>query len=471
MSLKAGNWLQQPLDWRGRRVTVMGLGVFGGGEGAVRFLSARGASVTVTDLKGAADLGDVVTRIRGLPGVELKLGRHDEADFRGKDAIVASPAVRRDNPLLQTAIAAGVPLTSEMNLFWMHNRSRTIGVTGSNGKSTTASLIHAMLRASAIPARIGGNIGHSLLPEVENIRETDWTVLELSSFQLADLDHLRGSPEIAVVTNFAPNHLDHHASLDEYRHAKQTILRWQQGDDVAVLNAEDPDVSAWPTAAHRLTFGRDSADDAYVNNDSIVFANQRDQTNVTLAASPALPGRHNRMNIAAAALAAMTAGARVDAMETAIREFRSLPHRLEFLGEHAGRRFYNDSKATTPEAAIAALDAFEPETSVVLLAGGADKQVDLNELAGAIRRRAKGVTLLGQTARELERLIDAAGQGSSPAIHRSASLEDAFSWAVGQTAPGDVVLLSPGCASLDWFANYEDRGRQFAGLLEKWRRR
>jgi UDP-N-acetylmuramoylalanine--D-glutamate ligase len=353
-----------------------------------------------------------------------------------------------------------------MNLFWMLNRSRTIGVTGSNGKSTTTTLIHSMLQAAGLPVRIGGNIGRSLLPEVENLAESDWTILELSSFQLADLDHLHRSPEIAVVTNFAPNHQDRHTSLDEYREAKQTILRWQRATDLAILNGDDPDVTTWPVAGRQLTFGSDQTADAQLFADSVVARVGQHSCNLSLAASQSLPGRHNAANVAAAALAALAAGADCDAIREGIRVFRSLPHRLEFLGEHQARRFYNDSKSTTPEAAIAALDAVASMGDVVLLAGGADKHVDLSRFATAIRDRVKAVALLGETAADLERLIGAATR-NRPATHRATSLRDAFQWALTQSTAGDVVLLSPGCASLDWFANYEDRGRQFAMLVRE----
>lgn len=478
MTRTAANWLTLPPDWRGLRVTVMGLGLFGGGEGAVRFLALHGARVTVSDLKSAEALRPVVQRIAALPNVALHLGGHNPSDFLETDLLVVNPAVPRNHPCLQLAIDAGVPLTSEMNLFWMLHRGRTIAVTGSNGKSTTTTLIHDMLHAAGIPARSGGNIGRSLLPEVENIRPDDWTVLELSSFQLADLDQLQRSPEIAVVTNFVPNHQDRHASLDEYRAAKQTILRWQRPNDIAILNADDPDVARWPTHAKTLTFGDARSAHASINSDSIRIAIDARRCDLSLAASRSLPGRHNAMNAAAAALAASAAGAPCEPLQCALRNFQSLPHRLEFVGEHAGRRFYNDSKSTTPEAAIAAIQAFDLDTPIVLLAGGADKHVDLSSLATAIRRRVKAVALLGQTAPTLEQLLRASqssstlppeprGSSPRPMAHRATSLSEAFHWAVAQSAPGDVILLSPGCASLDWFDNYEDRGRQFVELVRR----
>jgi UDP-N-acetylmuramoylalanine--D-glutamate ligase len=352
-----------------------------------------------------------------------------------------------------------------MNLFWLHHRGPVIGVTGTSGKSTTTALIHAMLQASGRRSWLGGNIGRSLLPVLDEIGPDDRVVLELSSFQLADLDALRRSPRIAVVTNFCANHLDRHASLDEYRAAKQTILRWQTAGDVAILNGDDPDVSSWVTQGRRITFGADAtAVDASVVVDAITvrgdgeFRLSRDRRET-------LPGRHNDLNIAAAALAAHVAGAAAPGIAQGLRDFPGLPHRLEFVGERAGRRFYNDSKATTPEAAIAALAAFDAERApIVLLAGGHDKGVDLTSFAAAIAARAKAVALMGATADVLADAVARHAPPVVPRLHCAVSFEDAFEWSVAQSSPGDVVLLSPGCASYGWFENYEERGRRFAEL-------
>jgi UDP-N-acetylmuramoylalanine--D-glutamate ligase len=461
-------WLTIPIDYHDRRVTVMGLGAFGGGEGAVRCLAERGARVTVTDLRDEAALAEPRHRLDGLANIEWRLGRHDEQDFRGIDLLVVNPAVQRDSRFLRTAIEAGVPLTSEMNLFWLHNRAPVIGVTGTNGKSTTASLIHAMLTSGGVPCRVGGNIGRSLLPEVDELSEQEWIILELSSFQLADLDHLQRSPHIAVVTNFAPNHLDRHASIDEYRHAKQTILRWQSESDVAVMNGDDTDVASWPVHGRRLVFGESSAlpIEAVTEETHVRGVLDHATFHLDLADHQVLPGRHNRSNVAAAALAALAAGARPGDIVQGVDNYRGLPHRLQFIAEKDGRRFYNDSKATTPEAAIAALQAFEGR-GIVLLAGGSDKHVDLSPFAQTIAQHAKAVALLGETAEALEAGIRAGSHGDALPLHRATSLEDAVRWAVSHSAVGDVVLLSPGCASLDWFASYEERGRQFVEIVRR----
>ena len=241
----------------GRRVTVMGLGRFGGGVGAVRFLTSHGASVTVTDLLGADELVGPLAKIADCPVEAYHLGGHLESDFVDTDLVVVNPAVPPTSPFLEQARQSGIPLTSEMSLFWQFHPGRTLAVTGSNGKSTTTAMAHGMLEVAGLRSRLGGNIGRSLLPEVDAIAPDEWAVLELSSFQLEDLDRLPASPNIAVVTNFSPNHLDWHGCLSAYRRAKQTILRWQSPDDAAVLNQDDKDVSGWTTFGRSLWFGSD----------------------------------------------------------------------------------------------------------------------------------------------------------------------------------------------------------------------
>jgi len=242
-------------DYRNRRITVMGLGSFGGGLGAVRFLADRGARVTVTDLRPEAQLTDSLAQLADVPVDCWVLGRHDEADFDAAELVVVNPAVRRDHPLLVRCRERGVPLTSEMNLFWQHQRGIVLAVTGSNGKSTTTALLHNILVQTGRTCWLGGNLGRSLLPMVDDIAAADFVVLELSSFQLADLDRLQARPHVAVVTNFAPNHLDWHGTIDEYRRAKQSLLRWQQATDIAVLNGDDDDVRGWPVQGQTRLFG------------------------------------------------------------------------------------------------------------------------------------------------------------------------------------------------------------------------
>jgi UDP-N-acetylmuramoylalanine--D-glutamate ligase len=482
-------------DLRGQRVTVMGLGAFGGGEGVVRFLSDRGARVTLTDLKFEADLQETLDRLQDCRIEALHLGRHQEDDFRDADLVVVNPAVPLSSPYLDIARKAGVELTSEMNLFIEQNRGSVAAVTGSIGKSTTTALLERMLAASGMKTWLGGNIGRSLLPDVESIRPEDFVVLELSSFQLAHLDRIQFRPDVAVVTNLRPNHLDWHRDMHDYRWSKQTVLRYQQADDVAVLNADDPDVSRWTTRGIVNWFGthrvgaelpaedvddEDSELEIPLPSDAepaLAGCFVHDATLVTprfsidLRENFALPGWHHALNAAAACSAAVSIGTSESAIRVALRQFRGLPHRLQPLGTFHGRRFFDDSKATTPEAAIAALESFEEP--VVLLAGGYDKQVDLTLFANAIARRAKAVVLMGQTARDLEdRLRGILSSGSSrlkpDRIEVAPSFEEACTVAFHQASPGDVVLLSPGCASYGWFNNYVERGKAFSNAVERW---
>jgi UDP-N-acetylmuramoylalanine--D-glutamate ligase len=470
--------------FRDRRVTVMGLGSFGGGVGVVQFLARAGARVTITDLQSAAELKESLAQIGGGPEITLHLGGHRDDDFRDCDLLVVSPAVPAGSRYLQVARDAGVPVTSEMNLFWERNRGRTVCVTGSNGKSTTAALTYALLSANATPADggsacpgvswLGGNIGKSLLPVVDEIGPDDWVVLELSSFQLAALAPLEPNPHVAIVTGFSPNHLDRHGSLDAYRAAKQNLLRWQTPDRLAILNQNDADVSLWQTAARTCWFGRD--DEGRQGMFGIGFDTWKRRALYRNGAREQvfpvgdwlkLPGAHNFQNALAAACAALMIGKTVPGVAAGMSGFAGLPHRLELVAETAGRKFYNDSKATTPEAALEALAAFR--APIVLLAGGYDKQIDLEGLArGIVRTGVKGVSLMGETAGALAALIAAADPTGKVPAREHGSFEAAFAWAAAQAAPGDIVLLSPGCASYDWFRNYGERGEKFAQLARQW---
>jgi len=460
--------LPPPVDLNGAQVTVMGLGRFGGGVGAVRFLTSRGARVTVTDLLGAEELAEPLSQIADCPVEAYHLGGHVENDFVDTDLVVVNPAIPPTNPFLARARDNAVPLTSEMSLFWQFHRGRTLGVTGSNGKSTTTAMTHSILQAARIESRLGGNIGRSLLPEADQIGPHEWAVLELSSFQLEDLNRLPASPNVAVVTNFTPNHLDWHGCLSEYRRAKQSILRWQTPDDAAILNQDDADVCAWPTFGRSCWFGtKDLGREGIFQRgrQHVLRFDGREEV-FPLVEWVTLPGRHNLHNAMAAGCAAIVAGADLEAVRVGLKGYRPLPHRMEFVGEVAGRRFYNDSLATTPESAIAALEAFsEP---IVILAGGYDKQIDLTEMADAIAQRAKAAALMGQTAELLACLLESHPEAGGLSMRECHSFEEAFQWAAGQSEPGDVVLLSPGCASYDWFRNYAERGRKFAELAQAW---
>ena len=455
----------------------MGLGSFGGGIGAVKFLVRRGAIVTVTDLRPAEKLAESLAELSETPPDHLVLGGHDVADFCEADLVVVYPEVKRNCPFLNAAIQSGVPTTSEMNLFWKWNPAPVIAVTGSNGKSTTTAMIHTIMNqvVQQQPGRrawLGGNIGTSLLPLVDQIQPDDIVVLELSSFQLLDLDRLQASPHVAVVTNFAPNHLDWHPNLEHYRQAKQAILRWQTAEDFAVLNDDDDEVNRWIVQGTRHGFGlKDNGqlgaffDSRRTENRNAIDRTKAGEHRFPLKDWLKLPGQHNLANALAAIAATTAVGADAKSIQTAIQNYEPLPHRLQFVGDVQGRQFYNDSLATTPESAEVALAAFDEP--IILLAGGYDKHVDLNRMAAAIARRAKAVSLMGQTAGMLRESIVSSDVNNCEVSLPQPSFAAAFEWAWLHSAPGDVILLSPGCASYDWFRNFADRGAQFAELVRK----
>jgi UDP-N-acetylmuramoylalanine--D-glutamate ligase len=452
----------------------MGLGRFGGALGAVRYLAERGADLLVTDLRTEPELKTSLEQLADLPGVTYHLGGHLEEDFTSCDLVVASAAIPLSNRYLELARSRGIPITREMNLFWERNPGRVVAVTGTNGKSTTTALTHALL-SQAFPGRVwlGGNIGKSLLPDVEKIRPGDWVVLELSSFQLEDLAVLRPNAQVSIVTNFSANHLDRHPSLDAYRAAKQQLLACQSTDRIAVLNQDDPDVSQWPTGARRFWFGSDDIGregmflygaDAFPRR-AIFRLGLREQV-FPLGDWLTLAGRHNVINALAACSAALLLGTQAAQIEAGIRSFTALPHRLELVGEVGGVRYFNDSKATTPAAAILALRSFRAPCWVIV--GGYDKQIDLNGLvAEIVAHPPRGVACVGQVGPALAaQLKQAAAEKGCPLhLDESGTLSHAVAWCAAQAQPGEVVLLSPGCASYDQFENYEERGLLFARLV------
>jgi UDP-N-acetylmuramoylalanine--D-glutamate ligase len=452
----------------GKRITIMGLGFFGGSIGLARYLIAQGAQVTITDLKPAAELEDSVAALHGLP-VRLVLGRHETQDFTDVDLVFASPAVRRDSSYLSAARAHGVPIDTEMNLFMRLCRGCVIGVTGSNGKTTTTSLIGAILRRANPRTQVGGNIGRSLLPAVAAIEPGDPVVLELSSFQLEDLATVGRSPHIGLFLNLSPNHLDRHGDMEAYLAAKMHIFAYQRPDDIAILNADDPRlrplVSRLRGRVRLFSSAHAVEDGAYVAGDRVVVAHAGTAAEVCRVADIPLLGRHNVANVLAAVAAAEAWGVSAAAMRAAIRAFPGVEHRLERVRVLRGVSFYNDSIATTPTGTLAALAAIQQP--IWLIAGGYDKGLPFHTLGEAIVPRVKGVFLIGTTAPQIAQAIARACLPGRdlPAIRRCGDLSEAVQAAFVAARPGEVVLLSPACASYDQFRNFVERGRLFKQLV------
>jgi UDP-N-acetylmuramoylalanine--D-glutamate ligase len=455
------NFLTDDPPLRDRRVTVMGLGCFGGGEGLVRYLAAQGARVTVSDRGPAAPLADVRARLADLP-VTFHLDGHRPEHFEAADLVLVNPAVPDDSPFL-----ADRPLETEINLFLKRCPSRRIvGVTGSNGKTTTTWLIGACLRALGLPAWVGGNVGGSLLADLDRIGPEDPVVLELSSFQLERMRPLGRSPRVAVVTNLSPNHLDRHGTMEAYRRAKETIAAFQRPDDWLVCFAP---VAGFEGAARRLRFGPGPhVPGVGVEGEALRVALPGAAPLTLDLAGRRLKGRHNLWNMAAAvgavlALTGIEAAAAAPALRRALAEFAPVEHRLEWVGRWNGIDFYNDSKATTPDATVTSLEALEGP--VVLIAGGSDKHVGFDRLADAIRRRVRRLFLIGQTAPKIAAAVRARATHFPQA--RLGSLQEAIDAAALVARAGDQILLSPACASYDMFHNYVERGRAFKAAVAR----
>lgn len=461
-------FLIHEIDLKGKHTTVLGLGRFGGGIAAVEFLARMDACITVVDANNEDALSESLKQLNSYPDITYELGS-SLPELPATDLLVLNPAIPPAHPLLKNAQERQIPVTSEIELFWQMNHGRVIGVTGSNGKSTTAAMIHSLLEVSGTRCWLGGNIGVSLLPVVDQIQPDDWVVLELSSFQLEALNRIQASPHVGVVTNFSPNHLDWHQTLEHYRQSKQTIFRWQTEYDFAIINADEPDLQSWKTRGIVSTFGATSCllPDVLMDHDAFMISEEKKVSHTQLK----IPGMHNRMNAAAAIAACKCVGLDEESIKKGLEAFQGLPHRLQFVGEYHARRFYNDSLATTPESAIRAIEAFT-DRPIILLAGGSDKKVDLTEFAKAFLKQTKATALMGETGLILSNIVQDlrshAGEVSLPLIsppHQS--FEEAFDWAFQQSEPGDVILLSPGCASYDWFSSFVERGNRFSELIQQ----
>lgn len=451
------------LDFASKNVTVVGLGIEG--VDFVRFLIRRGAHVTISDSKSPDKLADRLHDVDGL-GVNLSLGKNDSTAVSQADAVFISQSVPLDLPAIREAQAAGVPLHSMVGLFLQLAPGPVIGITGSSGKTTTTALVAEMLRADERPAFVGGNIGVGLLDNLPDLRTYTWSVLEVSHTQLQLVDR---SPHIAAVLNITPNHLDRF-SWDDYKALKSNLIRHQATDDIAILAHDDREARALEKLARgRLlwfSIGPKPRGEGVFVRDGIATAriDGFDEPLFKLS-SVALRGRHNQENAVAAAAIAIAAGVSPDAIACAVAAFRGVEHRLEFIGEVNGARYYNDSIATTPERTLAGLRSFEEP--IVLLLGGRDKQLPLEEMAREALARCRGIVLFGEAASVLTDALATLPKKRYVPIRRVDSLPDAVAAARAMAQLGDVVLLSPACTSYDAYENFERRGEHFRQLASQ----
>jgi UDP-N-acetylmuramoylalanine--D-glutamate ligase len=411
----------------GRRVLVVGLAR--SGVAAAEALLAQGAQVVGFDRNEALDTGRLRER-----GVEVHLGREEERLLQGIDLVVKSPGVPGETLLVSSARARSVPVWSEIELGARLLPNPILGVTGTNGKTTTTELLGAVFRSAGRPVEVAGNVGRPLTSLVGSSSPDAWVVCELSSFQLEDVETLR--PRVAVLLNLEPDHLDRHGTFEAYADTKLRIFERQGADDVAVVPR---DLESIPGAARRVTF---AADDE-------------------LPAEPLVPGPHNRENAAAAAAAARAVGIDDAAIAEALRTFEGVPHRIELARELRGVRYVNDSKATNVAAALRALASF-PDARLRVILGGRGKHESYAPLAASFKPDDKAY-LIGEAAEEIAQALAAAGV---PLTH-AGTLENALEQAAAAAAPGDVVLLTPACASFDQFRDFEARGETFRSLVEE----
>jgi UDP-N-acetylmuramoylalanine--D-glutamate ligase len=430
------------MNYRGCRATIMGLGHFGGGAAAARWLARQGAIVTVSDSADETALADTVRSLADVPIAAFHLGGHREDDFRNADLIVVNPAVKPHSPWLAVARDSGARLSTELELFMEHCPATMIGVTGSNGKSTTTAMIAAILNASGHRTFLGGNIGGSLLDDLATITSDDWVVLEISSFQLWHFSRSARMPHIAVVTGCTPNHLDWHADFTEYAETKRRLLAGQTPDDATVLNPFDREAASWSKFVRGRLVPPPRLDDL-----------------------PPLQvvGRHNRINAACAWAAASAAGCMPETICRGLEQFQPLSQRLELFAEVEGRFFYNDSTATTPDSTIAALQSLDKP--IWLLAGGKNKGFDFDALSAEVVRHARGAALFGSVAGQLHRQI-MAYDPRWPCVAVE-TMPEALEWCWSHSQPGDAIVLSPACASTDQFRNFRHRGEQFVELVQR----
>jgi UDP-N-acetylmuramoylalanine--D-glutamate ligase len=443
------------MELKGKKVLVVGLGK--SGLSAALFLRQCGAQVTVSDMRSAAALAKEIPALLEH-GIMVESGGHGLLTFRRQDLIVVSPGVPLDTPELVQVKAFGLPVIGELELAAQFLQGKILAITGSNGKTTTTALTGEILAAAGFETLVGGNIGVPVVDLIAKSTENSWSVLEVSSFQLESTELFH--PQIAVILNITPDHLDRHGSFENYALAKERIFSAQTASDSLVLNAGNVRAAAAAarTAAKVYWFSLEQpvTQGAWVQDDQVVFRTASDARVEPIVPLDAIPlkGAHNVENVLAAVCAARLAGASAESIGNAVRSFRAVEHRLEYVATDNGVEYYNDSKATNVDAAAKAIAAFPG--CIHLILGGKDKNSNYADLSDLLRKRVKAVYTIGSAAAKIESQI----RGMVPIIHCE-TLDKAVAEARKAARPGDVVLLSPACSSFDQFENYEHRGRIF----------
>ena len=470
------------MNYSDLRVTIIGMAREG--MALARFFARLGARVTINDIKSPAHLTKEIKQLAEWP-IECVLGGHPE-DILETDVVYVSPGIPRTIPILREAKRRGLRISSQTELLFELCQAPIIGITGSSGKTTTTTLIGQMMEQTGMSMRgtgmtmemdepqttwVGGNIGRPLIEHINEIQSNHKVVLELSSFQLEDLQY---SPHIALITNLRPNHLDRHPSYEAYKEAKINILKHQSSDDVAVLNWDDPEVRIlanktkgrvrWFTRQAKLT----SKDGTYVEDDWIVLKEGHTIQRVMPISSIKLPGKHNLENVLAAISAVTATDLKISSAAHVAGTFMGVPHRLETIRIKNNIRWVNDSIATSPDRTVAALRAYPAEASLILLAGGRDKHLDTKEMVQEIVSRVRYVIFFGEAGPLIEKAVRQALSKTTNGqlgMRVCKTLEDAVMQANQIAKQGDIILLSPSGTSFDAYRNYEVRGEHFRELV------
>ena len=451
------------MELKGKKVLVVGLGK--SGLAAALFLRRRGAQVTVSDIRSAEALAKDIPALLE-EGINVEAGGHGLLTFRRQDLIVVSPGVPLDTPELVQAKGFGRPVIGELELAARFLKGKILAVTGSNGKTTTTSLLGEILEKAEFPTLVGGNIGVPVIALIEESTDQTWSVLEVSSFQLETTEHFH--PAIAVILNITPDHLDRHGTFENYALAKERIFAAQDKNDYVVLNADNLRAAAaaersnapvyWFSIEHPVDQG------SWVDGGQILFRSAKDapvEPVLPLSGIP-LKGDHNVENVLAAVCAARLVGASIEAIRTGVENFKAVEHRLEYVATLNGVEIYNDSKATNVDATAKAIAAFPGNIHLIL--GGKDKNSDYTQLSDLLRARVRAVYTIGSAAAKIESQLR-----GIVSIHSCETLDKAVSAIAAAAHPGDIVLLAPACSSFDQFESYEHRGRVFKELVNEWR--
>lgn len=443
------------MDLKGKKILVVGLGITG--EAVCHFLLPQGAKVKVSEKKTREQLGQKMS-FWEEKGVAMEVGKHDLRSFLEADLIVPSPGVPL-LPEIEQAQARGVNVLSEIELAYIFLKGKIVGITGSNGKSTTTSLTHKILLEGGVPSFLAGNIGTPLISFVNNSKNDDLYVTEISSFQLQYVRQFKAA--VSVLLNISPDHLDWHPSFSHYYEAKKKIVSFQDEDAKTILNRDDPLVWGLNTQAKSRVYAFSRKNKVhpgcFLEDDWFVLSNGG-ETRIMKTAEVPLFGIHNQENVMAAVLIGHLFLLSPERIRESIQSFEGLEHRLEKVTTIDGVDFFNDSKATNVEASLKSIQSFT--RPIILIAGGRDKEGDFTKLKGPVEKKVKKLILVGEAKEKLALAL----KGTAP-INEASTLEEAVDKSFSDTVPGDVVLLAPACTSFDMFQNFEERGKSFKDIV------